>query len=531
MYVAPAVALMLRLLPLALALAFAVSPAAQAQEFPRNFLWGTAVAGFQTEMGGQPAALDRGSDWWAWSHDRQNIAAGRVSGDLPENGPGHWARWRSDVGLAARRLHSNAFRISIEWDRIFPRSTRDIETGNHISARELRRLDRRANRSALRHYAAVIRRIRQRGMKPFVTVNHFSLPKWIHHPIEARRALEGKDPNKAPPKFDRAGWLDRDTVDEFRKYSAYLAWQLGRQVDYWTPINEPLVVATNGYANVPGVFGAFFPPGAFSFTGAIGAVLNLERGNRAAYDAIKRWDRVDADRDHRRSRVGLVQNLVAFEPSDPTSAADRRGTEHADYLFNRLFIDAAVRGQVDANADGRIGPGEAGRHGRKADFVGVNYYFRGRVTGLPDSLTPAIPVLDFLPQTDYRTPQKPDAPPCPTECSEFGNEIYPEGLRGALRTAGSYGLPVIITENGLADADDNQRTSHLVRHLRVVRQAMDDRLARVQGYLHWSLYDNFEWSAGYYPRFGLFSVGADKTRTARPSANVFARIARTNRLP
>ena len=84
-------------------------------------------------MGGQPAALDRGSDWWAWSHDRENIAEGRVSGDLPEKGPGHWARWRSDVDLAARRLNSNAFRISIEWDRIFPRSTRDIETGTHIS--------------------------------------------------------------------------------------------------------------------------------------------------------------------------------------------------------------------------------------------------------------------------------------------------------------------------------------------------------------------------------------------------------------
>ena len=280
-------------------------------------------------------------------------------------------------------------------------------------------------------------------------------------------------------------------------------------MDYWTPINEPLVVATNGYANVPGVFGGFFPPGAFSFTGAIRAVLNLERGNRAAYDAIKRWDRTDADRDRRRSRVGLVQNLVAFEPADPSSASDRRGTEHADYLFNRLFINAAVRGEVDANGDGQIGPGEAGRHGRKADFVGVNYYFRGRVTGLPTSLSKSIPVLDFLPQTDYRTPQKPDAPPCPTECSEFGNEIYPEGLRGALRTAGSYGLPVIITENGLADADDNQRTSHLLRHLRVTRQAMTDRLARVQGYLHWSLYDNFEWSAGYYPRFGLFRVEPD----------------------
>ena len=90
---------------------------------------------------------------------------------------------------------------------------------------------------------------------------------------------------------------------------------------------------------------------------------------------------------------------------------------------------------------------------------------------------------------------------------------------------------MIVTENGLADADDNQRTSHLLRHLRVLRQAMTDRVARVDGYLHWSLMDNFEWSAGYYPRFGLFSVDPSLRRVARPSANVFARIARTNRLP
>jgi beta-galactosidase len=503
----------------------AAAPAAQTGRFPRGFLWGTAVAGFQTEMGGRPANRDRGTDWWTWAHDRDNIAEKRVSGDLPENGPGHWNRWRSDVDLAARRLHSNAFRMSVEWSRIFPRSTRGIETGRHISLRELRRLDRRANRRALRHYAAVIRRARRRGMKVLLTVNHFTLPNWIHDPINSRRALDGRNPDGALPNFTRpAGWLDSDTVDEFRKYAAYLAWKLGRQVDIWTPINEPLVVATNGYANVPGVIGGFFPPGAFTFTGAITAVLNLERGNAAAYDAIKHWDR--------HARVGLVQNLVAFEPMDPNSDADRRGALHADYLFNRLFINAAVRGRVDRNADGVIEPGEVRTRGRrKADFVGVNYYFRGRVTGLPTSLSTHIPVLDFLPQTDYRTPQKPTAPPCPTECSEFGNEIYPEGLRKVVGTAGRFGLPVIITENGVADSNDDQRPSYLVRHLRVLHQAIDDRVARVQGYIHWSLYDNFEWSSGYYPRFGLFGIDSQLRRRARPSANIFARIARRNRVP
>ena len=501
------------------------APAATGGKFPRSFLWGTAVAGFQTEMGGTPANRDPRSDWWIWSHDRENIAAKHVSGDLPEKGPGHWRRWRQDVDLAARRLNSNAFRMSIEWSRIFPRSTRGIETGRNISRRELRRLDRRANRGALRHYAAVIRRARRRGMKVLLTLNHFTLPNWIHDPIASREALEGRDPDGPLPSFKRpAGWLDADTADEFRKYAAYLAWKLGKQVDIWTPINEPLVVATNGYANVPGVIGAYFPPGAFSYTGAITAVVNLERGNAAAYDAVKRWDR--------RSRVGLVQNLVAFTPSNPASVADRRGAEHADYLFNRLFLNAALRGRVDRNANGTIEPTEIRSRGRrKADFVGVNYYFRGRVTGLPASISRAIPVLDFLPQTDYRTPQRPTSPPCPTECSEFGNEIYPEGLRTVLGIAGRFDLPVIITENGLADGDDNQRPSHLIRHLRVLRQAMSDRVARVQGYMHWSLVDNFEWSAGYYPRFGLFRLDSRGNRRARPSAGVFARIARRNRVP
>ncbi len=499
----------------------APAEATAAVKFPSGFLWGTANSAFQTEAGGPRVNADRRSDWWVWVRDRDNIARGRVTGDLPEQGPGHWSVFRRDLDLARRSLHSNAYRMSIDWSRIFPRSTASVRVGRRIDRGDLRRLDRRANKRALRHYAAVLRGIRRRRMTAFVTLNHFSLPTWIHDAVAARRALAGVGPDAPLPTGFRGGWLDRSTVAEFRKYAAYLAWKLGRLTDHWTPINEPLVVATNGYANIPGVVAGNFPPGAFTFRGAITAVRNLERANTAAYDAVKRWDR--------RARVGLVQNLVAFTPANPSRPLDVRGARHADYLFNRLFLNAAVRGDIDANADGRLERGERRRHGRKADFVGVNYYFRGRVTGLSAPLSKTIPVLDFGPSTSYRTPEMPSFPPCPTTCSEFGSEIFPAGLRQVLREAGRYRLPVFITENGIADRDDDQRPGYLVSHLLTLRRAMRDRVARVRGYLHWSLVDNLEWSAGYVPRFGLYSYDPRTLRRrARRSARLFGRIARTN---
>ena len=111
-------------LTLAAALALLAVPGlAHARDFPRNFLWGTAISGFQTEAGGRPDHRDTRSDWWVWSHDRTNIDKGWVSGDRVERGPGHWWRYRQDAGLARRRLGANAFRFGVEWSRIFPRST------------------------------------------------------------------------------------------------------------------------------------------------------------------------------------------------------------------------------------------------------------------------------------------------------------------------------------------------------------------------------------------------------------------------
>jgi beta-galactosidase len=339
-----------------------------------------------------------------------------------------------------------------------------------------------------------------------------------------RAAFAGRNPDEpVPAGLRRAGWLDAGTVAEFRKYAAYAAWKFGDLVDLWATLNEPIVQASQGYVSIPGITGSK-APGVLNYGAAITVVENLALGNAVAYDAIHARDR--------RARVGFVTNLLDWRPQDPSDAADVRGARHADQVFNRLFLDAAIRGVYDRDADGIVDPGERERRLRdKADWVGVNYYSPARATGMAAPITPRIPLFDFTPQTTFRGTGNPGGPPCPTTCTDFGWEIDPEGLRRVLRLADSYGKPLYVTENGIDDRDDDQRPGFLLGHLRAVRRAIADG-ADVRGYFHWSLLDNFEWAEGFDARFGLYSFDARTlARRARPSARLYRRIATANALP
>ncbi|MCC6766493.1 MAG: glycoside hydrolase family 1 protein [Deltaproteobacteria bacterium] len=501
-----------------------VSVSARA-DFPPGFLWGTAISGFQTEAGGVPANGDPGSDWWVWVHDPTNITSDFVSGDLPENGPGFWDRYPGDLKLAQKRLRNNAFRLGIEWSRIFPSSTAGVDASGGITLPVLQQLDALADQTAVGRYRAVFDEIRARGLTPFVTLVHFTLPLWIHDPIAARDALAGTDPSAPPPSgFGPAGWLDAATVPELAKYAAYVAWKFGDQIDFWTPLNEPIVVAVSGYANIPGALAAYFPPGAFSFSGALAVILNEVAGHAAAYDAVKLWDTVDADGDADPARIGLVHNMVYFVPQRAGQAVDITAAQHADYIYNRVWLNATIHGDVDANVNGAIDSGEHHpEYVGKADFIGVNYYFRGKALGLGGPVTPVVPLFDFLPTTAFEN--------CQPGCSDLGWETFPEGLRVVLNTAAGYGLPLYVTENGMADADDQQRRGYLVNHLRVVEEEITNGLD-VRGYFHWSLVDNFEWALGLAPRFGLFGYDPVKQRRKlRRSGQIYARIIKKNTVP
>src|SRR5262249_14782900 len=162
---------------------------------------------FQSEMG-VGAPNDTNTDWWVWVRDADNVTSHRVSGDLPETGPGFYDRYARDARLARRGLKSNALRLSIEWSRIFPTSTAGVDIWGGITPAVLAALDALADQDAVAHSRDVLAALRDKHLVPMVTLTHFSLPLWIHEPIAVRDAFAGHAPDDpVPAGLTRSGWL------------------------------------------------------------------------------------------------------------------------------------------------------------------------------------------------------------------------------------------------------------------------------------------------------------------------------------
>src|SRR3954467_9742108 len=162
---------MKRLLPLLLVCACSRG---EDLSFSSSFLFGTAIAGFQVEMGCPtlPAEQceDRASDWYAWVTTPSLLADSgpHLAGTPPSGGPGFFELYPHDLDRARDELHSNALRLSIEWSRVFPVST--------IGVSDLRSV---ANPAALAYYHALFAAMKARGLRPMVTLIHYTLPAWL----------------------------------------------------------------------------------------------------------------------------------------------------------------------------------------------------------------------------------------------------------------------------------------------------------------------------------------------------------------
>lgn len=488
--------------------------------FPDGFHWGVAHAGFQAE-GGPGSPVDPNSDWYRWVHDPINQFLGLTNG-VPENGPGAYVKYDGDAQLAREELGMNTFRMSIEWSRLFPNSTVLVnvsDEGGEITLADLQAMDALADQAEVAHYRDVLTSLRAHGLEPMVTVVHFALPSWIHDPIAARPLIQLGLPAPA------AGWLSPDTPIEFRKYAAYLAWKYGDQVDNWATINEPFPPVLTQFFAIPGLVPAW-PPGVIRPDLAATFLVNQAAGHVGAYDALHQWDTTVATAGQRAAFVGFTNNMIPARPSDPRNPLDVQAADAWNQFYNEWFPNAVIDGWVDANLDGVKTVDEVhADFTDKVDWLGVQYYGSQPMQGFGLAPVPGFPFLRGLP---IRC-----AAESPT-CSDFNQPIDPGGFREVLETAASYGKPVWITENGIADDEDTKRPGYIVNHLAVVQ----DLLAHgtdIRGYTYWSFVDNLEWADGYHLQFGLY--GSDPAtpeleRTPKPaSIAAISSITTANALP
>ena len=317
--------------------------------FPEGFHWGVAHSGFQAE-GGPGSPVDPNSDWYRWVHNPINQSLGLTNG-VPENGPGTYVMYDSDAQLARDQLGMNTFRTSIEWSRIFPNSTAAVDIsdeGGTVSLADLQALDALANQDEVAHYRAVFDSLRAHGLEPLITVNHFTLPVWVHDPITARPLVQLGLPAPA------AGWLSPATPVEFEKYAAYVAWKYGDQVDNWTVLNEPVPPILTQFlaVPVPGSPIPYWPPGVIRPDLASTFLVNEAKGYVAAYDTIHAWDTTVATPGQPAAFVGFANNMIPARPANPVNPLDVQAAAAWNNLLQPL---------VPQRGDRRMGGREPGR--------------------------------------------------------------------------------------------------------------------------------------------------------------------------
>jgi beta-glucosidase len=322
---------------------------------------------------------------------------------------------------------------------------------------------------ALAHYRAIVERCRSLGIDPVVTFNHFTCPHWF---------------------AARGGWLNPDAAALFARYCGAVMDRIGSGIAVAVTLNEP---------NLPRLLSWIdLPP----------AVRELERATLAAAGETAGVDR------YRLANVVLPEEFDAVADGMAAGHVAARAAIKARrpelpvglslaIVDDQAVGDPTVRDRKRAEVYDRWL-----RLARDDDYIGVQNYERARYDG-----TGALPPPDGAPR------------------NHMGSDIYPLSLAGAVRYAyEATGRPVFVTEHGIAHDDDSHRAVFIPAALRglldVVRSGVP-----VLGYLHWTLLDNFEWVFGYRVRLGLYTV--DRTtfaRVAKPSAAVYARIAKANRV-
>jgi beta-glucosidase len=400
--------------------------------FPQNFLWGAATSSHQVEgnnyndwsewekKNAGRLAKEAGRRWQKWQQEKfpemfnqQNYVSGRACD--------HYNRFEEDFDIAESLGH-NAHRFSLEWSRIEPK-------------------EGKFNGKEIEHYQKVINSLHKRGIKPFITLYHWTLPVWIRN---------------------IGGWGNKKTVKYFVRYVDKIQQSL-KDVQFWITLNEPEIYTSNSY--LAGVW----PPQKKNLLAYLCVLHNLIKAHRKTYEVIKKTNP--------NANVGIAKNNIYFE-AYKNKLVNRILKKFIDWWWNFYFLNRIKNHQ---------------------DFIGLNHYFHNRIN------------YGFNKNENKMV-------------SDMGWKLFPEAIYFCLNDLERYKKPIYVTENGLADAGDENRKWFTEESLKNVARAIKEGVD-VRGYFYWSLLDNFEWDKGFWPRFGLVEVDYKTLeRKIRPSAFNYEKI-------
>jgi beta-glucosidase len=320
------------------------------------------------------------------------------------------------------------------------------------------------------HYKRMLETCREHSLTPMLTYSHFSLPRWF--------AMKG-------------GWEYEKAPDLYARFCEKATRRLGDLVGYASTLNEPDLPQLLNWVELPGILAGISFAHAMQATRAkIRKQINSPEFSNLLFS------------DGKRVRDGLLaahakgrEAMKSVRPDMPVGfnlaiSDDQPAPEESHLAEKRADVYAPWL--------------EAAKH---CDYLGVQVYSRS-IVGKKD-LRPAKGV----------------------ELTQTGMEFYPECVEHVVRYASKEaGVPIFVTENGIATEDDTRRVEYYQRALAGLKRAIDDGVD-VRGYVAWSLLDNFEWNYGYRPKFGIVAVDLEtQKRTIKPSATLLGDIARRNAL-
>ena len=374
----------------------------------------------------------------------------------------HLNRMPQDLDLLAA-ANLDVYRFSASWARVIPEGRGAV------------------NATGLDFYDRLVDGLLEREIKPALTLYHWELPS---------------------PLSDAGGWRNRDIAGWFADYAQVLMGRLGDRVWSVAPINEPWCVAWLSH------FMGYHAPGLRDIRAATRAMHHVGLAHGRAIQAMRAMGQ---------KNLGTVCNFEYSQPADDTPEAAAAAKIY-DGIYNRWFLGGFFHGRYPQDVLDHLDPhmpqgwqDDMATVSVPVDWLGLNYYTRKLIGPDPGAWPSLREVPGPLPKT------------------QIGWEIYPEGLAFHLRRAHAdyaKGLPLYVTENGMANADvvlpdgtvrDDIRTDYLAQHLDKVRGVIAEGVP-VKGYFIWSLMDNYEWTLGYDARFGMVHVDFE-TLQRRPKAS------------